>query len=142
MISRYRKGSDKKLSAHFRQREFDCHCSRCKSTLIDYDLIELLEALRAKIQAPLIILSGYRCKPHNAEIGGAENSFHMRGMAADITASVSLVTLQAVSCQLNPEGGVGWYDTFVHVDTRGERWRGVYVSAASVGAALTQTIDK
>lgn len=44
----------------------------------------MLDKLRKKIDAPIIVTSGYRCKKHNKEVGGAENSYHMRGMAADI----------------------------------------------------------
>jgi len=44
----------------------------------------VLEPLRVKFQSPVLISSGYRCPELNTAIGGAENSQHMFGQAADI----------------------------------------------------------
>lgn len=35
-------------------------------------------------EIPLIVISGFRCKFLNDKVNGAKNSYHMRGMAADI----------------------------------------------------------
>lgn len=48
------------------------------------DLIAKLELLRASVGFPLIITSGYRTKEWNEKIGGAKNSYHVKGMAVDI----------------------------------------------------------
>lgn len=45
---------------------------------------ELLEQVRALIDAPVEISSGYRCPMLNLAIGGAKNSAHVQGLAADI----------------------------------------------------------
>jgi hypothetical protein len=42
-----------------------------------------LEAVRALLGRPMIISSGYRCPRLNQVVGGATNSDHMRGLAAD-----------------------------------------------------------
>lgn len=44
----------------------------------------VLEPLRAKLGKPITITSGYRCERDNAAIGGAKNSQHVLGQAADI----------------------------------------------------------
>ena len=46
----------------------------------------ILEPLRAYAKEPVIITSGYRCPAVNnsSEVGGAPNSQHMYGQAADI----------------------------------------------------------
>lgn len=44
----------------------------------------LLEPLRRRF-GPVRVLSGYRCPALNAAVGGAANSQHLRGEAADIT---------------------------------------------------------
>lgn len=44
----------------------------------------MLEPIRALIDAPLCITSGYRCEKVNTLIGGSANSQHMKGEAADI----------------------------------------------------------
>ena len=47
---------------------------------------KLLLPLRQAIGAPIIINSGYRCRALNMAVGGATNSLHLWGLAADITA--------------------------------------------------------
>src|SRR3990167_805844 len=43
-----------------------------------------LQPLRDKLKNPVIVTSGYRSPSVNAAIGGARNSAHMSGLAADI----------------------------------------------------------
>ena len=45
---------------------------------------QVLEPLRSYANQPLTISSGYRCKALNKVVGGARNSQHMTGEAADI----------------------------------------------------------
>ena len=47
---------------------------------------QVLDPLRERWQSPIYITSGYRCPALNRKVGGVENSYHTRGMAADITA--------------------------------------------------------
>lgn len=42
-----------------------------------------LEAVRIRLGAPIVVSSGYRSPALNAAIGGAQNSDHTRGDAAD-----------------------------------------------------------
>lgn len=44
----------------------------------------LLEPLRAKLDKPIIITSGYRCNQLNKAVGGVRDSQHLTGRAADI----------------------------------------------------------
>lgn len=44
----------------------------------------VLDPLRSKWGAPIIVSSGYRCPALNKAVGGATSSQHMKGMAADI----------------------------------------------------------
>jgi len=48
-------------------------------------LAAVLEEVRALVGGPVIISSGYRSKVVNQAAGGATNSAHLRGLAADIT---------------------------------------------------------
>lgn len=45
----------------------------------------VLEPLRVKYAKPIMINSGYRCKRLNNAVGGAKNSQHLTGKAADIS---------------------------------------------------------
>ena len=46
----------------------------------------VLDPIRERWQSPIYITRGYRCPLLNKKVGGVENSYHTRGMAADITA--------------------------------------------------------
>nr|WP_314635587.1 D-Ala-D-Ala carboxypeptidase family metallohydrolase [uncultured Janthinobacterium sp.] len=48
-------------------------------------LAELLEQVRALVGAPIAISSGYRSPALNRAVGGAANSAHVLGLAADIS---------------------------------------------------------
>jgi len=48
--------------------------------------VEVLEPLRRRY-GRIIVTSGYRCKELNKAVGGARNSQHLRGEAADIYVS-------------------------------------------------------
>ena len=54
--------------------------------------IERLDEIREKYGKPIIITSGYRCQELNEKVGGKSNSFHLKGLAADLKYSVELWT--------------------------------------------------
>ena len=45
---------------------------------------EVLQPLRDHLGKPVVVSSGYRCKDLNRNVGGVENSQHLKGEAADI----------------------------------------------------------
>jgi len=45
----------------------------------------VLDPLRIEVGEPIIVTSGYRCDALNKLVGGADNSQHKYGQAADIT---------------------------------------------------------
>ena len=47
---------------------------------------QLLDPIRRRYGAPIIVTSGYRCPALNTAVGGVANSHHIVGCAADITA--------------------------------------------------------
>lgn len=47
-------------------------------------LMSVLEQVRAGFGSPIIITSGYRCKPLNDLVGGSKTSAHLKGLAADL----------------------------------------------------------
>ena len=51
-----------------------------------HELVEnVLDPLREAWGGPITVNSGFRSKPLNIAVGGATNSHHLYGMAADIT---------------------------------------------------------
>lgn len=85
------------------------------------ELVDFLNQLRLRFGKPLVVTSGYRSPEHNRAVGGVANSYHTQGLAADIRPEdqKDLPTLWELCRRLNVTGGVGIYDTFVHVDRRG-----------------------
>ena len=92
-------------------------------------LAEQLQALRDEIKKPITVLSGYRSPAHNLKVGGAKESFHVKGMAGDLqVAGIKPSELAEVIDKLIKEGkmkqgGMGIYPSFVHYDFRGKRIR-------------------
>lgn len=71
------------LSPHFKSWEFACR--HCADVVCRRELVRGLEALRrVNGRRPLAVVSGYRCPPHNAAVGGAARSQHLYGTAADL----------------------------------------------------------
>lgn len=76
-------------SAHFAKSEFKCqcggrYCNGYPAGNTSAKLLNILEGLRAYYGKPITITSGQRCKTRNRQVGGATNSAHTKGKAADI----------------------------------------------------------
>ena len=84
-IRSFRKDYKTALSTNFKVNEFSCKGKGCCSTVyIDSELVEYLQKIRDYFGMPVTINSGYRCAKHNKAVGGVANSYHTKGMAADI----------------------------------------------------------
>lgn len=116
-----------KLSPNFTVKEFACH-DGSDQVLIDLDLVAILQAMRDQLGAPITITSGYRTLSHNAAVGGAANSFHTKGQAADIVVSGKATAEVAACAETAGALGVLRYitDGFVHVDTRTTQYYAIY----------------
>jgi uncharacterized protein YcbK (DUF882 family) len=132
-----RSGSGR-LAQHFRAEELECGCDRdeCKSVVVHWALIRLLERMRKQIAQPLYVSSGYRCPQHNQAVGGAPSSLHLAGMAADVQASTSIEHLASVAEAVGA-GGIGLYPRHLHVDVGepGRSWEGDYEDEKTHAAA-------
>ncbi len=83
--------------------------------------MDALEAFRAAVGKPVIINSGYRCPIHNAAVGGAPNSQHMLGEAADIRVTgMTAGQLEAIARTIPAIKGIGRADhqQYLHIDVR------------------------
>jgi len=106
------------LTAHFSRSEFREHDNGALPPGVPtYALLTALEALRAECGGrPLRIVSGYRSPAYNASVGGAPDSRHIHGDAADIPEGYCTVA------QAEAAGfagiGTGKTGTPVHLDVR------------------------
>lgn len=129
------KNGNRKLSEHFKVREFRCQ-DGSDPVFIDTELVELLEKIRTHFGKSVTITSGFRTASHNATVAkAAKYSQHLYGKAADIQVqgiSVENVAAYAETL-LTGRGGIGIYppglgraNGWVHVDVRSDksRWKG------------------
>ena len=123
MVKTYSLKSDGEtsISTNFKVKEFACK-DGTDEILIDTELVNILQKYRDYIKQPVIIVSGYRTESHNQLVNGKINSYHLKGMAAQIK-------VDGVKCEdiahwfyINGVNGIGIIDDAgvrsVHIDTR------------------------
>lgn len=124
---------------HFKQKEFACKCGceppsvinnghsfQIAEEWIDEEFLVRLELLRRAWGKPISVTSGYRCAKHNKNVGGAKNSKHRDGIAADLVVPKKDLKKFAELCdRFFMDGGFCLYTKsgFVHVDGRGRKAR-------------------
>lgn len=96
-----------------------------------------LERIRALLDAPIHISSGYRSPELNKRIGGARNSQHVMGQAVDFTAP-SFGTVRDVATMIAGNFGEIGFDQLIleYPDTAGG-WVHVSFAAEPRGEMLT-----
>lgn len=126
-----------KLTANFHRSEFECTDGSEMPLEVFNNVIEVaenLEVLRAHFNTPININSAYRSPVYNRSVGGAVNSQHLSGKAADVVmdgitpSEVADAIEFLIDVGLMKEGGVGRYDTFTHYDIRGTKARWDYTT--------------
>ena len=127
------------LSKNFSRFEFACqdgdcpHCGGCSP--VDSRLVDSLQLFRDMIGKSLHVNSGFRCLIWNRTPvrqggpGSHDGSQHTRGTAADIALAEGMTAedMKAVAERIGAfqYGGIGLYDTFIHLDVRTDgppRW--------------------
>lgn len=113
------------LSPHFRVREFACK-DGSDTIYIDTLLVYYLQKIREHFGRPVRIHSAYRTPAYNKKVGGAQESQHVLGKAADI--HIDGIEPKRIYDYANSigVGGLGLYPSFVHIDCRvgRSRWNG------------------
>lgn len=121
-----------KLTNNFSLQEFNSKCGRDIPNNVLPNIIQLaknLQVLRDAVGKSITITSGYRSPQHNKKIGGAKDSQHVKGLAADIKVSgmtpkeVALVIEGLIESGKMRHGGIGIYPSWVHYDIRGTKAR-------------------
>ncbi len=129
-----------KENPYFKLSEFKCKCGKCQipDNVPNDELVDVLCEIREHYNAPITINSGYRCKEHNAKVGGAPTSQHAVGSAVDIVVKgVKTKDLYdyVISKYDDRPFGIAYklskdeYAGFVHIDTTKHRRRWVYANS-------------
>lgn len=118
---------------YFSKKEFKCKCGGkyCNGypAEIDMGMVKIADEIRNRVGKPIGVNSGLRCPTHNANVGGASASQHMRGTAADLgrPSGVTSKEMAAIAEDIMGDtGGIGVYSWGIHIDSRKvkSRWNG------------------
>ena len=121
-----------KLTTNFNLSEFNKHNFTITDTIFQniFELAKNLQVLRDEVKKPIKITSGYRNAEFNKKIGGASQSRHITGEAADLKIEgytpkqVAAIIEKLIAAGKMKQGGLGIYSTWIHYDVRGTaaRW--------------------
>jgi uncharacterized protein YcbK (DUF882 family) len=121
-----------KLTNNFNLNEFNKHNFPLTESILRniQELAKNLQVLRDEVKKPIKITSGYRDPSFNKKIGGASQSRHLTGQAADLKIEgytpkqVAAIIEKLIASGKMKQGGLGIYSTWIHYDTRGTaaRW--------------------
>lgn len=144
------KNGNLKLSENFCVKEFACK-DGSDTLKIDLDLIPLIQRFRNYVETGVYFNSAYRTPSYNKKVGGATNSYHVKGQALDIPFlnSYKYLTSREKMCAFfNTLGvkGIITYPTFIHVDTRTTKYHadnnGNYKTFGKVHIPFKQTLKR
>ena len=123
-VQQFSKSRDgqKPISENFKVKEFACKDGSDK-ILIDVSFVQnQLQDIRSHFGKPVNVNSGYRSPNYNTKVGGAKNSYHMKGRAFDISIKgVEPVEIAKYAASIGVPGIIQ-YNTFVHVDSRDTKY--------------------
>lgn len=114
-------------SKYFKRHEFACGKGNCKHcgglAPMASKLVAVCDYLREKLGHPITVNSGFRCVQKNIEVNGAAQSFHKKGMAADLGCSdprllFELQTRARYDEWIRSDFGLILYPNFLHIDCR------------------------
>jgi zinc D-Ala-D-Ala carboxypeptidase len=124
--------------ATWRWKNFSPRELACKGTgsiRVDEVALDKLQELRDKLGIPLLITSAYRSPEHNKKVGGAKNSYHMRGVAFDIRMENQDPHGFELAAREVGFRGIGYYPKqgFMHIDLGPERTWGTPFKRSATG---------
>ncbi|HHL43630.1 MAG TPA: hypothetical protein ENJ42_08435 [Hellea balneolensis] len=112
---------------YWRWRDFtrtEMACRHCGEEYYWPEFMDRLQQARNQSKSPYTVHSAHRCSLHNARIGGAPLSQHLR-LAVDIGLSGHSPSELLSQCRNAGFRGFGFYTTFLHIDLgRARFWYG------------------
>jgi zinc D-Ala-D-Ala carboxypeptidase len=104
-------------SKYFESREFDSRDVPGSGKNMQAEFMQRLEGARLIAGIPFVINSGFRTRQRNKAVGGAADSTHLTGWAADISTKTDLQFETILNaCMLAGFERFGLMETAIHVD--------------------------
>ena len=116
----------KRLSPSFKVSEFACQ-DKSDKVVVGDKLAELLQRVRDFYGAGISLLNAYHSENYQSANSCGAEEYHKKGIAADFKVTgykpAEIVNFLEAICDTC---GIGLYDSFVHLDTRGTKklWKG------------------
>ena len=106
-----------KTIQYFKCSEFDSPDVVSSGENMNWDFVRFLDCARHMCNFPFLVKSGFRTLKENISSGGSDNSAHLRGFAADVTAWTSQrkYKIIKVSVRLGIKR-IGVYVGHIHLD--------------------------
>ena len=79
-----KKDITKNLNTGFSRKDFKCKCGKCRHEVVDIEGLQILTETSAAFGA-CNLRSANRCTTHNRAEGGHINSYHLYGLAWDVS---------------------------------------------------------
>lgn len=151
-----------KLSAHFTLSELTLSAMATRKNLdntpppdkvanLSRLCSELLEPVRAILDKPITVTSGYRSAAVNAAVGGALQSAHLSGFAADINCFAygsareyaKLLVNELKARNIKFDQLILEFDSWVHIGlyTTGQKQRGQVLTARRMANCRTEYLN-
>tara|TARA_R110000824_G_scaffold162073_4_gene337638 strand:- start:886 stop:1284 length:399 start_codon:yes stop_codon:yes gene_type:complete len=107
---------------YFQPKEMACRGTG--KLTIEPRLLGYLDLLRGRFGSPLTVLSAFRSPYHNAFVGGAPFSSHLRAVAVDLSiVGQDKKRMEQLAKEIGFTG-FGYYRTFLHIDLGRPRFWG------------------
>lgn len=118
----FNKNKEQEISINFKVKEFKCNDGSDK-IVVDTEFVKTkLQDIRSHFKTAITINSAYRTPTYNKKVGGSSNSYHVKGRAFDIVVKGHKPSEVAKYARSIGIKGVIEYNTFVHIDSRPNRY--------------------
>lgn len=149
-INTYSKNRDgnTNIAANFKVKEFACR-DGSDAIIIDSETVHYLQQARDHFGIPITINSGYRTEAYNKKVGGATNSYHVKGQAVDhhTGGKVALLEMAKFYENIGCKGIIVYAKSgFIHIDSRTSKYfsinDGTAKSVSTFGTSQAATADR
>ena len=124
------------------KRDFDSRNKECGCNLrISLGLVGVIESIRSILKKRVEILTGFYCPSCGINDKSHKRNYHCSGVAADIRVESVENTELFLLAELHPEVkgiGINLDDSYVHIDTRKEDVRELWVEKDNTVIQITE----